>query len=104
MQKLHRFLNEVLPEHLTQSEQPRHQHIRTKHDFIEDVYHGLKMAPMALRLTPHVLSRINWHNPLDDPIRRQFLPVSSGLITDHPELTLDSLHEEDDSREFVIRP
>jgi lysine 2,3-aminomutase len=97
--KLHRFLNGALPENLTQSAQPNHQHIKTKQDFIEDAFRGLDMAPMALRLTPHILSRINWENPLDDPIRRQFLPVSSGLITDHPELTLDSLHEEDDSRE-----
>lgn len=53
---------------------------------------------MATKLTPHVLSRIDWTNPLDDPIRRQFLTLKSGLITDHPELTLDSLNEEEDSR------
>jgi lysine 2,3-aminomutase len=55
---------------------------------------------MAIRLTPHILSRIDWANPLDDPIRRQFLPLASGIEPDHEELKLDSLHEEADSRMF----
>lgn len=62
---------------------------------------------MAIRLTPHILSVVNWHQPLDDPIRRQFLPLQSSMIEDHPKLTLDSLHEEVDSRTFpyfLIRP
>lgn len=45
-----------------------------------------------------MLSVINWHNALDDPIRLQFMPLKSGFIKDHPELTLDSLHEKEDSR------
>jgi lysine 2,3-aminomutase len=53
---------------------------------------------MAIRLTPHVLSLIDWNNPLDDPLRRQFLPLRSGIIPDHPEVELDSLHEEEDSK------
>jgi lysine 2,3-aminomutase len=52
---------------------------------------------MAIRLTPHVLSLVDWNNPLDDPIRRQFLPLKSGLMPDHEHLELDSLHEEEDS-------
>lgn len=92
----------MLPGTLAPSRHPHHQHIKTKQDFIDDAFQGLDMAPMALRLTPHILSRINWENPLDDPVRRQFLPVSSGLIVDHPELTLDSLHEEDDSRQLSM--
>ena len=52
---------------------------------------------MAIRLTPHVLSLVDWNNPLDDPIRRQFLPLRSGIIPDHKHLELDSLHEEQDS-------
>lgn len=51
---------------------------------------------MAIRLTPQILSRVNWGSPLDDPIRRQFLPLKSGIIPDHEQLTLDSLHEEED--------
>ena len=58
---------------------------------------AIKLAPMAIRLTPHVLSLVDWSNPLDDPVRRQFLPLRSGIIPDHKYLELDSLHEEEDS-------
>ncbi|KAF2689756.1 kama family protein [Lentithecium fluviatile CBS 122367] len=97
VRELERFLSDVLPENLAPSRSLCHQHIKTKEDFIEDATQGLKKAPMAMKLTPHVLSRMNWQNPLDDPVRNQFLPLKSGLIVDHPELTLDSLHEEGDS-------
>lgn len=46
---------------------------------------------------PYILSRINWHDPRHDPIARQFIPLKSRMIPDHPKLTLDSLHEEADS-------
>jgi lysine 2,3-aminomutase len=52
---------------------------------------------MSIRLTPHILSCIDWSNPLDDPLRRQFIPMKSSQVQDHPKLTLDSLHEADDS-------
>lgn len=55
---------------------------------------------MAISLTPHTLSVINWQEALDDPVRLQFLPLESGFIADHPSLTLDSLHEEADSRMY----
>ncbi len=44
-----------------------------------------------------MLSRINWKDPRSDPIFRQFVPLWSWMMPDHPELTLDSLHEEADS-------
>lgn len=44
-----------------------------------------------------MLSRVNWEDPRNDPIFRQFLPMKSVMKPDHPELTLDSLHEEADS-------
>lgn len=53
---------------------------------------------MAVRLPPHVLSVIDWANPLEDPIRRQFIPLKAALVPDHPALALDSLHESDDSK------
>lgn len=56
---------------------------------------------MAIRITPHVLSRIDWNNPLDDPIRKQFIPLASSIIPDHEHLKLDSLEEEKDSRMFT---
>lgn len=52
---------------------------------------------MATRLTPHILSVVNWQQALDDPVRRQFIPVASSFQPDHPELQLDSLHESLDS-------
>lgn len=52
---------------------------------------------MAIRLTPHILSVIDWSNPIDDPVRRQFIPLGNELIPDHHRLKLDSLNEEHDS-------
>ncbi len=66
-------------------------------DFIRDVEAGLRAAPMNVRVSPYLMSRIDWNNPYDDPIRIQFLPVASRRLPDHPQLTLDSLHEQDDS-------
>ncbi len=65
--------------------------------FYEDVAEGIKRAPMALRISPYLLSLINWTAPYEDPIRTQFLPLASMQIPDHPELKLDSLHERKDS-------
>lgn len=66
-------------------------------DFIEDAAEGLRQAPMLLRLSPYLLSLIDWDDPYHDPLRRQFLPVASTREEDHPMLTLDSLAEQDDS-------
>jgi len=96
--KLYRFLSETLPDKLGPTTNEQLKKIRTKADFIEDAIAALKLAPMAIRLTPHILARVDWSNPLDDPTRRQFLPLRSGIIPDHQSLTLDSLHEEADSR------
>jgi len=65
--------------------------------FYADVVAGLKRAPMALRISPYLLSLIDWSNPYEDPIRTQFMPVASQQVKDHPELRLDSLHEQKDS-------
>jgi lysine 2,3-aminomutase len=65
--------------------------------FYEDVAEGIRHAPMALRISPYLLSLINWKTPYQDAIRTQFLPVASMQIPDHPELKLDSLHERKDS-------
>jgi lysine 2,3-aminomutase len=66
-------------------------------EFIKDVEAGFGHAPMAVRISPYLLSLIDWTNPLKDPIRRQFLPLGSQLEPDHPMLTLDSLHEQGDA-------
>jgi lysine 2,3-aminomutase len=67
------------------------------HDFLEDVAEGMEQAPMLLRLSPYLLSLIDWDDPYHDPLRRQFIPVASTRESDHPMLTLDSLAEQDDS-------
>ncbi len=66
-------------------------------EFIDDLEEGFKKAPMAVRVTPYVLSLIDWDNPYTDPLRRQFIPLASKLTEDHPELHLDTLHEQADS-------
>ncbi len=65
-------------------------------DFVEDAGRGFHLAPMSVRVTPYLLSLIDWQNPYEDPIRRQFIPLASRVLPDHPELTLDSLHEQED--------
>jgi lysine 2,3-aminomutase len=52
---------------------------------------------MAVRVSPYAISLIDWNDPYGDPIRTQFIPLASRLLSDHPRLTLDSLHEQDDS-------
>jgi lysine 2,3-aminomutase len=96
--KLYRFLSETLPDTLGPSADPLLRNIRSKDDFIENAIKATKIAPMAIRLTPHVLSLVDWHNPLDDPIRKQFISLSDGFIPDHQNVKLDSLNEEADSR------
>lgn len=66
-------------------------------EFIKDIGDGMAQAPMNMRLSPYVLSLIDWENPYDDPLRRQFIPVASTIVKNHPKLSLDSLHEQDDS-------
>ncbi|CAK3765043.1 L-lysine 2,3-aminomutase [Lecanosticta acicola] len=97
--KLVSFLESVLPDRIPEPsvKKARWAGIKTRDDFLADVDAGMKMAPMAVSLTPHILSVADWNNPLEDPIRNQFIPLKSGLKPDHPALTLDSLHEKDDS-------
>ncbi len=65
--------------------------------FFEDAREGFRRAPMAVRVSPYLIASIDWSDPYADPIRRQFIPVASQLRPDHPRLTFDSLHEQDDS-------
>lgn len=66
-------------------------------EFFQDVMNGFHVAPMAVRVSPYLLSLINWRDPYNDPLRKQFIPLKSTMEKDHPELNLDSLHEQDDS-------
>src|SRR4029077_20049322 len=61
--------------------------------FIADAQRGFERAPMSVRVSPYLLSLIDWSSPYDDPLRVQFIPLASRLLADHPRLDLDSLHE-----------
>jgi len=65
--------------------------------FFDDAREGFKRAPMAVRISPYMIASIDWTKPYTDPIRTQFIPLASRLRPDHPRLTLDSLHELEDS-------
>ena len=65
--------------------------------FYRDVEQGLLRSPMSLRISPYLMSLIDWSEPAEDPLRIQFLPMGSRMRPDHPELALDSLHEQEDS-------
>jgi lysine 2,3-aminomutase len=65
--------------------------------FYADLEAGIAHAPMALRISPYLLSLVDWTNPELDPIRTQFLPLRSQQQSDHPMLRLDSLAEQADS-------
>jgi len=65
-------------------------------DFIKDAEGGFARAPMSVRVSPYLLSLIDWTRPYEDPLRLQFIPLASRLLPDHPNLDLDSLHERED--------
>jgi len=71
--------------------------MRTRDELIQNVHRGMKIAPMAVRVTPYLLSLINWNDPLKDPTRLQFLPMAASTLPDHEKLIFDSLGESDDS-------
>jgi lysine 2,3-aminomutase len=93
--KLFRFLNAVLPANIPIDETG--SETQTRDEFIGDVFDGVKASTMAIRITPYILSRINWQDPRHDPVFRQFIHLKSAMIPDHPKGELDSLHEEADS-------
>ena len=62
----------------------------------QDLEEGLAKAPMNVRLTPYLVSLMNWESPEQDPVRRQFLPMGSQLLDDHPRYQEDSLNEDGD--------
>jgi lysine 2,3-aminomutase len=65
--------------------------------FYQDLSQGVLRSTMSLRISPYILSLIDWRDPVEDPLRLQFLPLASRWMPDHPELELDSLHEQEHS-------
>ena len=66
--------------------------------FIRDCEEGFRIAPMAVRVSPYMLSLDRLVGPDGgSALRLQFLPVASTRLPDHPKLTLDSLSEQADA-------
>ena len=65
--------------------------------FVLDLEGGMKLAPMSVRVSPYIVSLIDWEHPYEDPLRTQFFPLASRLLPDHPKLGLDSLAEQADA-------
>ena len=70
---------------------------RVPESFYDDVEEGFRRAPMSMRVSPYLLSLMDWDDPLRDPLRTQFIPMGTKLLPDHPKLDLDSLHEQADA-------
>jgi lysine 2,3-aminomutase len=64
---------------------------------LDEMGRGLSKVGMSLRITPYILSLIDWSAVESDPIRRQFLPMHFELEEDHPCLSVDSLSERETS-------
>jgi lysine 2,3-aminomutase len=65
--------------------------------FIDDASQGFESAPMAVRVSPYLLSLIDWTDPYNDPLRIQFIPMRSRMLPDHPKVGFDSLAEQADA-------
>jgi len=65
--------------------------------FTDDLERGMSRAPMSVRVSPYIVSLIDWERAYQDPLRAQFFPVASRLLPDHPKLGLDSLAEQADA-------
>lgn len=61
---------------------------------LADVEAGCAAGRFGLRLSPHLLSLIDWREARDDPIRRQFVPLGSERLPDHPRLGQDAMVED----------
>ncbi|KAK7757712.1 hypothetical protein SLS62_000090 [Diatrype stigma] len=93
--KLFTFLDAALPDEvLCYGSSTKMQ---SKDYFMADVLKGLKESAMSVRVMPYMMSKINWEDPANDPIFRQFIPLSSILEKDHPMSKYDSLHEKGDT-------
>ncbi|MFG1498835.1 KamA family radical SAM protein [Halobacteriovorax sp. XZX-3] len=66
-------------------------------EFFEDLKQGQHITPMNIRITPYVFALIDWDDPVNCPLRKQFLPIGSQFLEDHPMHMADSLSEDVDS-------
>lgn len=70
---------------------------RIPEEIMRDMEAGIHKATMNVRITPYVFSLIDWDHPVEDPLRKQFLPLASQMLPDHPYYMADSLYEDVDS-------
>ncbi|KAI4259462.1 MAG: hypothetical protein L6R42_004572 [Xanthoria sp. 1 TBL-2021] len=96
------LMRSVLPEMIPPQRPPlrgqnEYPGVSTPDDFIRSFEVAAQMAPMAFRLSPHILSVIDWTDPLNDPVRRQFIPLESVINVAHPAATFDPVQEVDHS-------
>jgi lysine 2,3-aminomutase len=66
-------------------------------ELLSDLEAGQKITPMNIRITPYIFALIDWANPWEDPLRKQFLPLGSQFLPDHAYYEADSLGEDTDS-------
>lgn len=66
-------------------------------ELMADIRRGQEITPMNIRITPYIFALINWEKPIEDPLRKQFLPLGSQFLPDHPFYEDDSLSEDVDS-------
>jgi lysine 2,3-aminomutase len=65
--------------------------------FYQNMLEGQKRTPMNIRITPYIFALMDWSDPINCPLRKQFLPLGSQFFPDHPFYEADSLHEDVDS-------
>ncbi|KAI8944962.1 L-lysine-aminomutase [Xylaria longipes] len=90
-EKLFEFLETVVPEEIPRA--VGEAGMQTRDEFLGDIAGGMKLSAMSVRLMPYVICMINWTDPANCPIFRQFVPVRSIMIKDHHYAKLDPLHE-----------
>lgn len=71
---------------------------QTPDELIQDIFAVLHTTPMHIRLPRYVTALMDFSDPLNDPIFRQFIPMRSIMVPDHPKLRQDSLNERADTR------
>lgn len=70
---------------------------RLSEEVYADMLKAQRIIPMNVKLTPYVLSIIDWLDPLNCPIRLEFLPMFGQLLEkNHPFFNPDSLNEDGD--------
>ena len=48
-------------------------------EFCRDAELGVRNATMSVRISPYIVSLIDWSEPYGDPLRTQFLPLASRV-------------------------